>query len=70
MSFVLIDDAKVRRVSAFSKDLGENFPELLRQAWCFATDQEMKGCECRKLKELAVFFYFFWKNACCFLKNP
>ena len=51
----------MRQISADSKYLGEIFSELLRQAWCFATDQEMKGCECRKLKELAVFFIFFGK---------
>ena len=38
----------MRQISADSKYLGEIFSELLRQAWCFATDQEMKGCECRK----------------------
>ena len=38
----------MRQISADSKYLGEIFSELLRQAWCFATNQEMKGCECRK----------------------
>ena len=41
-------DAKVRGFLAHSKKLARLLSELLRQAWCFATDQEMKGCECRK----------------------
>ena len=31
MSFVLIDIAKIRKISAYSKYLGVIFPELLRQ---------------------------------------
>ena len=37
-------DAKVRGFLADSKKLARYLSELLRQAWCFATDQEMKGC--------------------------
>jgi len=40
-------DAKVRGFLAHSKKNARFLSELLRQAWCFATDQEMKGCECR-----------------------
>ena len=40
--------AKVRGFLAHSKKNARFLSELLRQAWCFATDQEMKGCECRK----------------------
>ena len=45
---IQITDAKVRGFLADSKKLARLLSELLRQAWCFATDQEMKGCECRK----------------------
>ena len=40
-------DAKVRGFLAHSKKLARLLSELLRQAWCFATDQEMRGSECR-----------------------
>ena len=40
-------DAKVRGFLAHSKKNARFLSELLRQGWCFATDQEMKGCECR-----------------------
>ncbi len=45
---IQITDAKVRGFLADSKKLARYLSELLRQAWCFATDQEMKGCQCRK----------------------
>jgi len=41
---IQITDAKVRGFLADSKKLARYLSELLRQAWCFATDQEMKGC--------------------------
>ena len=40
--------AKVRGFLAHSKKNARFLSELLRPGWCFATDQEMKGCECRK----------------------
>ncbi len=44
--FVLIDDAKVRRLLPDSKNLGEIFPELLRQGGIGATKgvREPKYC--------------------------
>ena len=45
---IQITDAKVRRFWADSKKFARFLLKLLRQAWCFATDQEMKGSECRK----------------------
>ena len=38
MSFVLIDIAKIRKISAYSKYLGEIFPKLLRQGVTTGTE--------------------------------
>ena len=48
MSFVLIDIAKVRKFLADSKKNARYLSELLRQAWCFATNRGIRGCGCRK----------------------
>jgi len=48
MSFVLIDDAKVRRVLPDSKYSGEIFSELLRQCGRLATKPLQAAKRCRK----------------------
>ena len=50
MSFCLIDDAKVQRLLPDSKNLGEIFPELLRQGIIDATKLAQGAKSCRFLK--------------------
>ena len=50
--FCLIDDAKVRRLLPDSKNLGEIFPELLRQGIIDATKLAQGAKSCRDLPNL------------------
>ena len=56
MSFVLIDDAKVRRVLPDSKYSGEIFSELLRQGIKDATKGGLRAKSCREQRILPNYF--------------
>ena len=51
MFFCLIDDAKVQRVWAISKYLGQFFSELLRRGGMDATKGNQRPKSCRMSKE-------------------
>jgi hypothetical protein len=54
--FCLIDDAKVRRFCPDSKNLGEIFPELLRQGIIDATKLAQGAKSCREQRILPNYF--------------
>ena len=56
MSFVLIDDAKVRRVLPDSKYSGEIFSELLRQGGNETTKLAQGAKSCREQRILPNYF--------------